>query len=748
MPLEEIARLAALHGVPVEHFADHSIVHTPDGPMHVAHVAPLSSHPSAVLPPRVGATSGARPPTQHIVFADDPGGGPIPGGDALRTVRHLDDLRAQAEEGARQERIRGFEAEEAAQLARLEAGGRLPDEEHARDVEYVNARAPQVGADGALPPDVQRALDADRETIAQRGELSGLRGSGALRRAELAHGVAPRPARPGEPISSGGGVTSAPDGTQIDTATGQPIAAPPPGVPASWLRDPAAGLREGARSAIAADQAMRTPAPVTSASLPTIPGVAPTGQEQAPVAPQGAPTRGPGGASRPQPAPMTIPQALDQVAGTPQARGAFDQTIAGLAGDYAGPRRDPDLIDRQTMLEQQRAGLAERAAQTQAQIEQQVEQERQQHEADRQHAMASAQQRYQNAIDRVASMHLDPSHYFRDGGNAVGSVIAVALGALGQAFTGSSTNDALAMVNQAIERDLDAQRSEIDSARAGADMQGNMIDIMRGEFGDRSAADAAAHSAMLQQAALHVQEMEAGLQGQEALNNADALRQQLEAASQEARQQAEDRQATLDLHRAQTLRELARAQQEAIRADRMGHGGGRPPRVSASQLADFDAIMRANPEISREHGAALAGLPDGFVPSQASTADTQHQRAPLDAALRDLEAGIPAEGDIPGVGMLDSRAPAWLLSDAGQNVRRRALRTLVRMLRMDSGANVPPAEVEQYAAMYGLNEGTTESQFRQGMADMRRDFDAGLLGMPQTGDQATHDHAEVGFTPD
>lgn len=760
MPPEMLQSLADEHGLPVQHFDGYSVVHGPSGPMTIAHSprVAVASAPLAAPPPSADSVppSLARPPEPPASIATTP---QQQRADALRR-----EAAAQRHAYDTDQRTRQLQAEEDAQLAAIESRiGRTsePDQFGIVTHTYPGGRVERTGPPGAF--ELERRHLAEVEAIRRRSTptSAGTRtfpdgstvttddqGRSVMPPIDMERLRAEMGDTGGDRGALGGSGTTLPErlgqlGTAARTGLG-------------YVASPEVQSLVDSVVPTSVAEAQTQASPMGSTIGPD--GV-PSMLARPPEAMPTAPTMGPavhrrvgGGGPRTTLAPaMTLPDALDVLAGTPQARGAFDQTIAGLADGHVG-RRDPDLIDRQALVEMQRAGLAERAARTQAQIEAQAEAERQQLERDRQQATAQARQRYQNAIDRVSQMHLDPQRWFRDqdAAGTVTSVIAVALGALGQALTGSSTNGALEQINQAIDRDMQAQQSEIDSAQAGADMQGNMINVMRQEFNDRDAAHSAARAAMLQQAALHVQEMEGSLAGQDAQNNADALRAQLEAQAAEARQAAEQQQSQIDMNHARALRDLATAAETQRRTSRSGAGSARPPHITSTMLSTADAIFRAaDGGVSREEAARLAGIPEeaSFIPQASPEADTQRQRGPLNAALSELERSIPAGGDIPGVGVADSRAPGWMLSEEGRRMRSLAQRTLIRMLRVDSGGVIGADEVAQYADMYGLSPGSTEQQFRDGVAAMRADFDAGILGSPHSGAATDHDHAEVGFTP-
>jgi len=780
MPPEEIARQAALYGMPVEHFADHSIVHTPDGPMPIAHGPSLSSHPSAVLPPRDAAPTApaAAPapshaharPTRHIVFADDPGGGPIPGGDALQTVRHLDAMRAQAEEGARQERLRQFEAEEAQQLARIEDHGRTPEQERTRELEAREAREaqlPTVGADGTLPPEWQRFEAQQEEMQRQIGDLSGMIGSGSLHRAATAHGVAPRPARDAARVTASPEaqdrvtadlMTQRPDlGYGPEAVVGPrptaPAAPPPPAAPVPvGSADPSA---LGSIAASAPGSFVPSDAPIdTSGRTPQAGAWVDDGIMGAPRAVPGDPTSPPiassaaGGATAPHvggprrvggaiPMPPTQP-------GMPLPAPASDAMIGQLAGDYAPARRAPDLVDRQQFLDQQVAAAGREDAIRQAAAEREAEQQRQALEQDRAHAMLGARQAYQNAIERVSSARLDPSRWFRDqgAGGTIAATLAVGLGALGQAFSGGDRNLALEEINQAIDRDIEAQGADIESGRAAADLQGNMLGIMRSEYGDRDAAREAARAAMLRQVALQTQAHTADLADDEARLHADQTRAQLEQAANEADAAA----VTQELAWRQSAAQTARLEAQAAHEQRLAFGGGGAPRPHPPTHAIMQAYndwMQLHPGHSHEEGWSIVGgegpppsTTGLYVPMSSAEAGTA---ASVSSALDDLER-VAAMDDIPGVGAFDSLFSAVPGSEAAL-MRQRITNTVDAIIRQRSGANAPEAELAMYRGL--LNAGN-EAEFRNYLGIIRRD-QAARLGRTASGDAAPdRDLADVG----
>jgi len=379
------------------------------------------------------------------------------------------------------------------------------------------------------------------------------------------------------------------------------------------------------------------------------------------------------------------------------------------------------------LVESQRAGLAAKAAQTQQHIEAQAEQQRQQTEQDRQRAVAGATRAYQNAIARVADARIEPGRWFRDVGAAgtVGATIAVALGAIGNALTGQSTNGALEQINRAVEQDIDAQRSEIESGRAAADLQGNMVGIMRQEFSDRGAADEAAHAAMLQQAALQVQEHEAYLADDEARNHAEEVRAQMDAAASERWRAALDQQSQMDLRAAQADRARAAAAADDALARRRASGGTRAPApVTHTQWQAFQAAIEGgmSPADAAHASFPVGSAPYANPPAHAPISGTER------ASLEDLQSALDlvtthlpgdASEDIPGFGAT-GLFPRMLLSQEGRDLRAYVTNLRDAFGRDRTGANMPPSEVEQFNQILGSDPAlSSDADLRNGIRIMQ-----------------------------
>ncbi len=160
--------------------------------------------------------------------------------------------------------------------------------------------------------------------------------------------------------------------------------------------------------------------------------------------------------------------------------------------------------------------------------------------------------------------------------------------------------------------------------------------------------------------------------------------------------------------------------------------------------AETAADRRLTHADAQANAAAMRGLAADRMKTEAEAKDqagAQHlgdkagEGQSAARALDDIDATIAkSPDDIPGVGKYKSMVPDFLkptvLSDEGMSVRNNARDVLGILLHKRSGAAVSPAELSRYEQMYGLNG--SDSQFKEGMARMRRDY-ASELAATQAG---------------
>lgn len=145
--------------------------------------------------------------------------------------------------------------------------------------------------------------------------------------------------------------------------------------------------------------------------------------------------------------------------------------------------------------ERQFAQLAANAEQELANEHARQVQLMEQREAERQQDIGSRMQAFDESIRRVADQRIDPEGFFGgDFGRRLGAGIVVALGQLGAAM-GGGENAALGIINGAIERNIAAQRDNLQNQREGVRMEGQALSQYQRLLGDERAAEEAARAA-------------------------------------------------------------------------------------------------------------------------------------------------------------------------------------------------------------------------------------------------------------
>lgn len=142
---------------------------------------------------------------------------------------------------------------------------------------------------------------------------------------------------------------------------------------------------------------------------------------------------------------------------------------------------------------------AMQSAQSQADA---LERRRQQAEQARQAELMRRQRELDAAASQVASRQLDPGRLFAKGEtrNRVAAAVGIVLGGLADAIRGGDAGlgSAMALVNSAIDRDIEAQRGNVAIAQQGVAAQQSLLQDMRRTFGDQQAAEEATRATMLE----------------------------------------------------------------------------------------------------------------------------------------------------------------------------------------------------------------------------------------------------------
>jgi hypothetical protein len=284
-----------------------------------------------------------------------------------------------------------------------------------------------------------------------------------------------------------------------------------------------------------------------SKALSTIPGLRPRGE-----APAAAPPTTPAAAAAPKPR-------GGGMAEKPADTSAFDAERAAI--EAQGNTKE------QQAREEARAVTAYGEQLQASQIAQQQRAKLAQEEG------SAMMARYGAALDEMKHIDtsVDPGRYWasRTTGQKVMGIIGLALGSLG---SNDGTNKAAQMLGQAVDRDIEAQKSEAqarlkkgESALAASQ---TAYAMHRQLFQDDLAATAATKASMLELADNKLKQIAATYASPMAKQNAALLSAQLQQSKQQFVQQAKDHTVENELKRAQTADEWAKAGKDAA-------GGGK-----------------------------------------------------------------------------------------------------------------------------------------------------------------------------
>ena len=101
----------------------------------------------------------------------------------------------------------------------------------------------------------------------------------------------------------------------------------------------------------------------------------------------------------------------------------------------------------------------------------------------RQTAITDARTDITNATDMVLNSEVDPNRIYKSTGQKIGAALAMALGAAGSALTGTE-NGAMRVLQAAIDRDITAQRVEIEGLKFVVGQKQNAYSMLLAEHGD------------------------------------------------------------------------------------------------------------------------------------------------------------------------------------------------------------------------------------------------------------------------
>jgi len=415
--------------------------------------------------------------------------------------------------------------------------------------------------------------------------------------------------------------------------------------------------------------------------------------------------------------------------------------------------RTADLLAGNERLERERAALGGRRAAEEQDALEQAQRRQTRLETERQDAMRVAQQRYDTAVRRLQESNIDPNRYWANRGGAVGRIggaIAVALGAAGAAMTGGP-NTALAIIQNEINQDIEAQRAGMERDAQGVQAARSFLDLTRAEFSDRAAAEDAARAMAWETVARRVAQQEAGLADGEARQRASALRLQAEQEAAAAAANAQRAELLAELELRERMATVSTAEANAMRAARRARGGGGSPTADLARRAQLARQLQQagiDPQQARE----MVGLGDARAAADQGgpTGQEAGQLRALDAQLSTVRSMVPETGDIPGFGLWDRNAPAWLRTEQGNELFAQLRATEELFGRLQSGGVIGEEEAQNFQNIIRGSMGEGPDGLRRGLRIVRRMLDA-RSNRPQTPSQREQLDAAsqaAGFRPE
>lgn len=289
------------------------------------------------------------------------------------------------------------------------------------------------------------------------------------------------------------------------------------------------------------------------------------------------------------------PQAPAPAASTPPPAGV---------GRISTPRQDPAIQGRiDAGVDQQKTALGEQGRLAVETSEKQgaaieagmveaakVDAQQQKMAADYQVARASQQQKFDRLTQQYADTQIDPGRYWanRGGSEKVLAAIGLALGS----FSPDGINRSVAIINNAIDRDIDAQKANLSKKGAAVQQQGQLLGIMRENFGDDASALSATRASKLLYAENQVKALLARAKGPEQQAQLQQMVGQLEqqrGVEQQKADMAFKAQASENAYRnAQIGLEQQKVDIEAGKAGAAG-GGKQIPAAEAQKIGDLQS---------------------------------------------------------------------------------------------------------------------------------------------------------------
>lgn len=284
---------------------------------------------------------------------------------------------------------------------------------------------------------------------------------------------------------------------------------------------------------------------------------------------------------------------------------------------------------------------------------QQQEVERQQREAGRQQRLQQDVDKLNAAIEDYSKTEVDPNRLYSNMGvgQKISAVLSVMLGGYAGGVSGKGGNVGLDMLNQAIDRDISAQKIQLEKKSGLVTARTNLIGRMREIFGDERLAEKASKDAMLQNAEIKLKQIAASAESGEA--KAKTLAALGDLSLERQKNQLEFANISSQIYERTATAQAKMAEAQA------------GPKLDQNQYAAADAAHRV--ENSLEIFKKLEG--DGFDPT--SSKYRGHGKLPAEIQSKDYQQ----------------------FKQAGKEI-------LASILRKESGAAITEDEWDEYAILY------------------------------------------------
>lgn len=390
---------------------------------------------------------------------------------------------------------------------------------------------------------------------------------------------------------------------------------------------------------------------------------------------------------------------------TPPAQAAVGGSGSAGIGLPGGPSKlrleaAPSTTDLEGAVSDQRAAITE-----QAQTEAHIANERGKAIADVQARQAKAdaayfgrqkaeEQKLQDLQRQFNSSDVDPKRFWGNAatGDKILAGIGLALGTLAGAGNGG-VNPAVKVMTDAIERDVDAQKSNIDKMGRAVGQQQNLLGIMRQNYADEASALAATKATMFDQLNAQLEAAKAKASGPEKILAIEQMQNSVAQEAWKAKQglaiqvhsaATQDAKLALDRYELGAKLSAAGAGGDPLGAPGFSRTQGAPA-IKTEEAAKFresiaarDSLMQAinkMKELKKDSGAEF-GWGDSKAEMDALQADMitalkdMKRLGALDKGTQEIsEKLIPGSTDFRGsslskLDVLESRANASLASQA------------------------------------------------------------------------------------